>query len=400
MKHNHSNKKIHKKNKTTNNSKRNITNKKRGGGEFDESIKSKIRIVKESDPHFYKPKSDSIGEIKTSFASLGIDVENKSFIEKSEFITFFSNSLNEYIENKREIFFDVLDKLLKDNKTHKSKVHDTIIKPTLCCMSLIEKMKAIGRIATREINHSFNPKNIDKNFLQTVESEKNTKDIYKLEMFLDNHKISRPTVSDIGKNKQEQEEAKTKYVSDLIKIFNSIGPHKHVDDLFINSFNNKIKEIEDSKKREEERKKQEETRRQEEKRKQEETRTNARKILYDIIDGKKETYGLFKEARETLSYFTDEEKKNIIQKMSPSISKILQETNGEELNKLLIDILNTNYEERENRKKQTPMSVLDKYRKTWYIAYDNSLWATMENNKKIVGKKFYYDGKGTSVWSI
>jgi hypothetical protein len=101
-----------------------------------------------------------------------------------------------------------------------------------------------------------------------------------------------------------------------------------------------------------------------------------------------------------LSYFTDEEKKNIIQKMSPSIGKILQETNGEELNKLLIDILNKNYEERENRKKQTPMSVLDKYRKTWYIAYDNSLWATMENNKKIVGKKFYYDGKGTSVWSI
>ncbi len=400
MKHNHSNKKIHKKNKTTNNSKRNITNKKRGGGDFDESIKSKIRIVKESDPHFYKPKSDSIGEIKTSFASLGIDVENKSFIEKSEFIIFFSNSLNEYIENKREIFFDVLDKLLKDNITHTSKVHDTIIKPTLCCMSLIEKMKAIGRIATREINHSFNPKNIDKDFLQRFESEKNTKDMYKLETFLDNHEISRPTVSDIEKNKQEQEEAKTKYVSDLIKIFNSIGPHKNIDDLFIDSFNNKIKEIEDSKKREEERKKQEETRRQEEKRKQEETRTNARKILYDIIDGKKETYGLFKEARETLTYFTDEEKKNIIQKMSPSIGKILQKTNDEELNKLLIDILNTNYEEREKRKKQTPMSVLNKYKKTWYIAYDNSLWATMENNKKVVGKKYYYDGKGTSVWSI
>jgi hypothetical protein len=77
-------------------------------------------------------------------------------------------------------------------------------------MSLIEKMKAIGRIVTHEINHSFNPKNIDKNFLQTVENEKNTKDIYKLEMFLDNHKISRPTVSDTGKKQTRTRRSKDK----------------------------------------------------------------------------------------------------------------------------------------------------------------------------------------------
>ena len=389
MKHTHSSKKIHKKNKTRINSKRNITNKKRGGGEFDESIKSKIRIVKECTSKFHEPAEDKILEIKKSLASLGI-VDKQNLVEKHEFITFFSNSLTEYIEDKRKIFSEILDKLLNPNITDINMLDDTIIEPTLCCISLIEKIEAIARIELSTRKNIINRKNtINKEFLSNIKTNKNSQDIDVLAKFLNNHKISHPTVSDTGKTRQEQEEAKAKYISDLIKIFNSIGPHKDVDDILIGAFNQKIDDINEHKRKQ-----------QEEKRKQEETRTNARKKLYDIIDGNKETHGLFKEARETLSYFTDEEKKNIIQKMSPSIGKILQETNGEELNKLLIDILNKNYEERENRKKQRPMSVLDKYSKTWYIAYDNSLWATMENNKKVVGKKYYYDGKGTSVWSI
>ena len=389
MKHNNTNKKIDKKNRTKVNKKRNTTISKRGGGDFDEIIKTRLHIVKESDPNFYQPKGDSIGEIKTSLASLGIDVEKNSFIEKSEFIQFFSDALNEHIENKREIFFDIIDKLLKDKKIPNSKFSNQNITPTLCCMTLIEKIKAIGRIYTPKMNPPFNPNNIDKQFLQTVENEKYTKDIRILEIFLDNHKISRPTVFDTGKNKQEREEAKTKYISDLIKIFTSFGAHKDVDDLFIGSFNKKIDDMKEDTRKQEERKRQEE-----------EERVNARKLLYDIINGVKETGGLFREARTALSHFTDEEKKNIIQKMSPSIGTLLQKTKDEELNNLLIDILNKNYEERENRKKQTPTSVLDKNRKTWYVAYDNSLWATMENNKKIVGQKYYYDGQGKSVWTI
>ena len=351
MKRNHTNKKnIRKINK-----KRNTTiKKKRGGGEFDETIKSQMRTIKGCVPKFYEPTEDKIGEIKKSLTSLGVDVEKENIKEKSHLIEYFKITLKKYIEDnedKRKIFFDIIDKLLLDKKIPDSKYPKQNIVPTLCCMSLIEKMKAISRIAkhkafgtlfTRNINELFNPNHIDKLFLENVNKTKNKQDILKLENFLNNNGIARPIVSDTGKTKTEQEQALTLYINDLIQIYNSPGTHATVDDMLIGVFNTKIKEII------EEREKQEKIKKEEEKRIQEQKNN-----LYSIIQNVKETGGLFGEARKTLPYFSNREKLNIIQELSPGIAKILQSDLETELdnpdstsmiNDALIDILHKKYD--------------------------------------------------------
>ena len=274
MKRNHTNKKnIRKINK-----KRNATiKKKRGGGEFDETIKSQMRTIKVCVPKFYEPTEDKIGEIKKSLTSLGVDVEKENITEKSHLIEYFKVTLKKYIEDnedKREIFFDIIDKLLLDKKIPDSKYPKQNIVPTLCCMSLIEKMKAISRLVirkaitplfTRNINELFNPNHIDKLFLENVNKTKNKQDILKLEIFLKNNGIARPIVSDTGKTKTEQEQALTLYIRDLIQIYNSPGTHAAVDDMLIGVFNTKIKEIIEEKEKQEEIKKEEEKRIQEQK---------------------------------------------------------------------------------------------------------------------------------------
>jgi hypothetical protein len=231
-------------NRTKINKKRNITiKKKRGGGEFDETIKSNMRTIKGCVPKFYEPTEDKIGEIKKSFVSLGVDIESKQFTEKSELIKYYQSTLKEYIEDKREIFFDIIDKLLLDKKIPDSKYPKQNIVPTLCCMSLIEKMKAITRLAKRNINDLFNPNHIDKPFLETVNKTKNKQDILKLENFLNNNGIARPIVSDTGKTKTEHEQALTLYINYLMQTYNSPGTHVAVDDMLIGVFNTKIKEI-------------------------------------------------------------------------------------------------------------------------------------------------------------
>ena len=117
MKHTNRNKKnIRKKNK-----KRNITIRKRGGGGgFDEPIKSQIRTIKGCLPQFYEPTEDRIGEIKKSLASLGIDIEKQNITEKSELVKYYESTLKEYIEDKREIFFDIIAKLVLDKNPYPS----------------------------------------------------------------------------------------------------------------------------------------------------------------------------------------------------------------------------------------------------------------------------------------
>jgi hypothetical protein len=91
MKRNHTNKK----HRTKKNKKRNITiKKKRGGGGFDEPIKSQIRTIKGCLPQFYEPTEDKIGEMKKSFVSLGVDIESKQFTEKSELVKYYESILN------------------------------------------------------------------------------------------------------------------------------------------------------------------------------------------------------------------------------------------------------------------------------------------------------------------
>lgn len=339
MKHKHTNRE----NRTKINKKRNITiRKKRRGGGFDEAIKSQMRTIKGCVPKFYEPTEDKIGEIKKSFVSLGIDIESKQFTEKSEFVKYYESTLNEYIEDKREIFFDIIDKLVLDKKIPDSKYPKQNIVPTLCCMSLIEKIKAITRLAKRDINHLFNPNSIDKSFLEKVENNKNTQVIRILETFLDNNGIARPIVSNTGKTKPEREEALTLYIRDLIQIFHSFGTHAAVDDMLIGVFNTKIKQIIEEREKQENIKKEEEKRIQEQKNK-----------LYSIIKNVKATGGLFSEARRTLCYFSNREKLNIIQELSPGIAKILQSYLETELDKpdstsmindALIDILHKKYD--------------------------------------------------------
>ena len=351
MKRNHTNRE----NRTKRNKKRNITiKKKRGGGEFDETIKSHMRTIKGCVPKFYEPTEDKIGEIKKSFVSLGIDIEKENITEKSYLIEYFKVTLKKYIEDnkdKRVFFFDIIDKLLLDKKIPDSKYPNQNIVPTLCCMSLIEKMKAISRIAkhkvigtlfTRNINDLFNPNHIDKDFLENVNKTKNKQEILKLENFLKNNGIAPPIVSDTGKTKADREEALTLYIRDLIQIYNSPGTHTAVDDMLIGVFNTKIKEIIEEREKQEKIKKEEEKRIQEQKNK-----------LYSIIKNVKGTGGLFGEARKTLSYFSNREKLNIIQELSPGIANILQSDLKTELDKpdstskindVLIDILHTKYD--------------------------------------------------------
>jgi hypothetical protein len=337
MKRNHTNKK----HRTKKNKKRNITiKKKRGGGEFDETIKSQMRTMKGCLPQFYELNEDKIGEIKKSLASLGIDIEKQNITEKSELVKYYESTLKEYIEDKREIFFDIIDKLLLDKKIPDSKYHKQNIVPTLCCMSLIEKMKAIKQLAKSHINNSFNPHNIDKPFLEKVENEKNKQDIHKLEIFLENNGIARPIVTNSGKTKADREEALTLYIRDLIKIFVSFGTHKIIDEMLIGVFNTKIQDIKNEIQKQENMKKEEEKRAQEQKNK-----------LRSIIKNVKGTGGLFSEARKTLHYFSNREKLNIIKELSPGIAKILQSQLEQESDKdstsiiddALIDILNEKF---------------------------------------------------------
>jgi hypothetical protein len=349
MKRNHTNKK----HRTKKNKKRNITiKKKRGGGEFDETIKSQMRTMKGCFPEFYEPTEDKTVEIKKSLASLGIDLEKQNIKEKPELVKYYESILTEYIEDKREIFFDIIPKLLLDKKIPDSKYPKQNIVPTLCCMSLIEKMKAISRIAkhkaigtlfTRNINDLFNPNHIDKYFLEKVENEKNKQEILKLEIFLKNNGIARPIVSDTGKKNAALKDALTLYIRDLIQIYNSPGTHAAVDDMLIGVFNTKIKEIIEEKEKQENMKKEQEKHTQDQK-----------KILYSIINNLKGTGGLFGEARNTLPYFSNREKINIIQKLSPGIAKILQSELETELDKTgsnkeiddtLIDILHQKYDD-------------------------------------------------------
>ena len=345
MKRNHTNKK----HRTKINKKRNTTiKKKRGGGEFDETIKSHMRTIKGCVPKFYEPTEDKIGEIKKSFVSLGIDIEREKITEKSELVKYYESTLKEYIEDKREIFFDIIDNLVLDKKIPDSKYPKQNIVPTLCCMSLIEKMKAISRLVnrkaitpllTRNINELFNTNHIDKLFLENVNKTKNKQDILKLEIFLENNGIARPIVTNSGKTKADREEALTLYIRDLIQIYNSPGTHSVVDDILFGVFNTKIKEII------EENEKQEEIKRQQ--RQYEEDQKNK---LYSIIKNVKGTRGLFGEARKTLHYFSYREKINIIKELSSGIAKILHSELETELDKpgsniddTLIDILHQKY---------------------------------------------------------
>jgi hypothetical protein len=324
-------------------SKRNNTiRKKRGGGGFDEPIKSQIRTVNGCFPQFHPPTEDKTGEIKKSLASLGIDLEKQNITEKPELVKYYESTLKEYIEDKREIFFDIIAKLVLDKKIPDSKYPKQNIVPTLCCMSLIEKMKAIKQLAKSHINNSFNPHNIDKIFLENVRKEQDTQDIRKLEIFLDTNRIARPIVSNTGKTKKaDREKALPIYINDLIKIFVSFGNHKIIDEMLIGVFNTKIQDIKNEIQKQEDIKKQQEKDAQEQKTK-----------LYSIINNLKGTGGIFGETRNTLPYFSNREKINIIQKLSPEIAKILQSDLETELDKMgynkaiddtLIDILNEKF---------------------------------------------------------
>jgi hypothetical protein len=216
-------------------------------------------------------------------------------------------------------------------------------------MSLIEKMKAITRLVRRHnntmfnpnnINNLFNPNHIDKPFLEKVENEKNKEDIHKLEIFLENNGIARPNVSTAGKKKADREEALSIYISDLMQIFNSFGTHRAVDVMLIGVFETKIQDIKNEIQHRENVKKEQEKHAQDQKTK-----------LYSIIKNVKGTRGLFGEARKTLPYFSNKEKIDIIEKLSPGIAKILQSQLEQESDKdstsiiddALIDILNEKF---------------------------------------------------------
>ena len=414
-------KQISKKNRTrTNAHKRKSTISKRGGGDFVEPIKTYINILKDCDKKFHEPSEDKPREINRSLQSLGVPIPT-NITEKPELIKYYGDVLNEYIEDKREIFFDVVDKLVLDNKIPNSEFPKQNIAPTLCCMSLLEKMKAINRMATESFKEYFNPANpnkkksrdvpyviIDKVFLQNLKDRPNPQDTRVLEEFLEHYFIDKPVVMNT-----KDPEALNKYVDDLIQLFNTRGSYNRVDETVLGVLKKKIRNINEDKQkaefeRENEKKKQEELkrrqeeeererrRRQEEIRRREEEqarrdaleRERQRKKLYSIIEGGIETGGLFGEARNTLQHFTVDEKKLIIKRLSPDIGSILQDQDVN-IDNLLIDILHHNFKEREKYMESQPKysPVRDRNGATWIIIY--SLLPSTVNGKKIIGRKMY-----------
>ena len=112
--------------------------------------------------------------------------------------------------------------------------------------------------------------------------------------------------------------------------------------MLIGVFNVKIKEIIEEREKQENIKKEKEKHIQEQKNK-----------LRSIIKNVKGARGVFDEARKTLPYFSNREKLNIIQELSPGIANLLNNTFETELDKpesreiidnALIDILHTKYD--------------------------------------------------------
>jgi hypothetical protein len=406
MKHYTLRKKINKKNRIKTRTKmhrRKSSRRKRGGGDFVEPIKTYINIVKGCEKRFYEPSEDKVGEINRSLLSLGIPVAT-NITEKPELIKYYGDALSEYIEDKREIFFDVVDKLVLDNKIPNSEFPKQNIVPTLCCMSLLEKMKAINRMASESFKEHFNPtiRNrkysrelpyvmIDKAFLENLKKNPNPQDTRILEVFLDNYLINKPIVVNT-----KEPYALEKYIDDLIQIFNARGSYNRIDETVLGVLNTKIKNINEEKKqiellRENERKKKEELEKQ-----YALERQNKRQHLYRIIEGVVETGGLFGDARSTLKHFSVDEKKLIIKRLSPNIGSILQEEDVD-IDNLLIDILDNNFKEREKYKKTQPKmdAVRDRNGSLWTVIY--SLLPGTENGKKIIGRKMYQSKMNSEV---
>jgi hypothetical protein len=242
-------------------------------------------------------------------------------------------------------------------------------------MSLLEKIKAINRMATDKFKEYFNPANpnkkksrdapyviIDKVFLENLKERPNPQDTGVLEEFLDHYLIDKPDVMDT-----KAPEALKKYVDDLIQLFNTRGSYNRVDETVMGVLKKKIRNINEEKQRaeferENEKKKQEELKRrqeeeererrkrQEERKRMEEElakqaaleRERERKKLYSIIEGGIETGGLFGDARNTLKHFSTDEKKLIIKRLSPDIGSILQDQDVN-IDNLMIDILDHNF---------------------------------------------------------
>jgi Skp family chaperone for outer membrane proteins len=407
--------------------KRKTTISKRGGGDFVEPIKTYINILKDCDKKFHEPSEDKPREINRSLQSLGIPLPT-NITEKLELIKYYGDVLSEYIEDKREIFFDVVDKLVLDNKIPNSEFPKQNIDPTLCCMSLLEKIKAINRMASESFKEYFNPANpnkkksrdapyviIDRVFLENLKERPNPQDTRVLEEFLEHYLIDKPVVTNT-----KAPEALNKYVDDLIQLFNTRGSYARVDETVVGVLKKKIRNInedkqkavfslenekkqqEELKRRQEEeererRKRQEEMKRKEEemKRKQEEQAKQAalekeqeRQKLYRIIEGSTETGGLFGDARNTLKNFSVDEKKLIIKRLSPDIRSILDDQDVN-IDNLLIEILHHNFKEREKYMMTQPKmgAVRDRNGATWVVIY--SLLPGTENGKKIIGRKMY-----------
>ena len=434
-----------KKNRTTANKKRvnktqNRTVRKQRGGDLDETLKTNIEIVRGCNPQFYPPSDDKPRNINKSFKSLeivkNVPIEIKPNTKEHEkLIKDYGNLLDEYIEDKREIFFDIIDKLVLDHKIPNNAFPKQNIEPTLCCMSLLEKMKAINRMATENFKAYFNPKNpyfnqtskktsktsksdtldlpetsyviIDKPFLEKMKERQDLQEIRIVEEFLDKYDIDKPVDS-------SKKEADTTYVDDLVRLFHTRGTYKRVDETVLGVLKSKIRSINEDKqtaeiekekekqqqaeekKRVEEfeqikKKRQEELQKQEKRQKVEEElqKQEKRQTLYRIIEGFIETGGLFGEARATLQYFSEGEKKLIIKRLSPDIGTILQDQEVN-LDNLLIEILHQNWKAREQYKKGLPKLdkvAKDKHGSSWNVAY--SLLATMENGQKRIGRKMY-----------
>lgn len=406
MKHHTSRKKMNKKNRIKTRTKmhrRKSSRRKRGGGDFVEPIKTYINIVKGCEKRFYEPSEDKLSEINRSLLSLGIPIAT-NISEKPMLIKYYGDALNEYIEDKREIFFDVVDKLVLDNKIPNSEFPKQNIGPTLCCMSLLEKIKAINRMATESFKQHFNPMNrnrknsrdmpyvmIDKVFLENLKKNPNPQDTRVLEVFLDDYLINKPIV--VNTNKPYTLE---KYIDELSQIFNTRGSYNRIDETVLGVLNTKIKNINEEKKRIE-------LLRENEKKKKEELakqtaleRERERKKLYSIIEGGIETGGLFGDARNTLKHFSVDEKKLIIKRLSPNIGSILHEEDVD-IDNLLIDILHHNFKEREKYMNSQPKyaPIRDRNGAMWTIIY--SLLPSEVNGKKIIGRKMYQNKMNSEV---
>lgn len=368
---------------------------KRGGGDFVEPIKTYIKILAGCDKKFHEPSKDNLSEINMSLQSLGIPPPT-IITEKPELIKYYGDSLNEYIEDKREIFFDVVDKLVLDNKIPNSKFPKQNIEPTICCMSLLEKMKAINRMATDKFKEYFNPANpnkknsrdvpyviIDKAFLENLKERPNPQDTGVLEDFLGKYSIDKPVVMNT-----KAPEALNKYVDELIQLFNTRGTYSRVDETVLGVLKTKISNINEDKQQAENLER-ERRRREEERAKQAELeRQRERQKMYHIIEGVIETGGLFGDARNTLKHFSIDEKKLIIKRLSPDIGSIFQDQDVN-IDNLLIDILDHNFKEREKYKNSQPKmsTATDRKGTTWVVIY--SLLPTTENDTKIIGRKMY-----------